>query len=180
MYSDPCQWQGSLLSPAVGPTVDDPATALVAQKGRNATAPTDVMLGGYPAKRVELSIPADLDRATCDEGVIRTWVAPGEDAAHSTPDTEDLGMHSGQLNVVYIVDFNGDRLIIDTWHKLGTSARGLGGARCHPGVDAHRALTVQRVESATARPACLDPGPYPCTAKLRSRVGRERMFCPTS
>ena len=125
VYTDPCRWKGSLLSPAVGPTVDDLATALVAQKGRNATAPTDVTLGGYPAKRIEMSIPADLDRATCDEGVIRTWVAPGEDAARSTPDTENLGMHSGQLDVVYIVDINGDRLIIDTWHMPGTSAADL-------------------------------------------------------
>jgi hypothetical protein len=124
VYADPCQWQGSLPSPAVGPTVDDLASALVAQKGRNATAPTDVTLGGYPAKRVELSIPADLDKATCDEGVIRTWVAPGEDTA-LVNDTENLGMHPGQLNVVYIVDVNGDRLVIDTWHMPGTSAADL-------------------------------------------------------
>jgi hypothetical protein len=122
VYTDPCQWQGSLLSPAVGPTVSDLASALVAQKARNATAPTDVTLGGFPAKRIELSIPADLVRATCDEGVIRTWVAPGEDAAHATRDPENLGMHSGQLNVVYIIDVNGDRLIIDTWHMPRTSA----------------------------------------------------------
>jgi hypothetical protein len=108
----------------VGPTVDDLATALVAQKGRNATAPTDVTLSGYPAKRVELSIPADLDRATCDEGVIRTWVAPGEDTA-LVNETENLGMHPGQLNVVYIVDVDGDRLVIDTWHMPGTSAADL-------------------------------------------------------
>ena len=59
VYTDPCQWQGSLLSPAVGPTVDDLATALVAQKGRNTTTPTDVTLGGpqsmYPeaARKLE-------------------------------------------------------------------------------------------------------------------------------
>ena len=125
VYTDPCQWQGALLDPAVGPTIDDLANALAAQKRRNATAPTDVTLGGYPAKRVELSIPANLDRATCDEGVIRTWVPPGDDGAHSTPDTENLGWHSGQLNVTYIVDVNGDRLIIDTWHMPGTSAADL-------------------------------------------------------
>jgi hypothetical protein len=124
VYADPCQWQGSLLDPAVGPTVDDLATALVAQKGRNATAPTDVTLGGYPAKQVELSIPADLDRATCDGGVIRTWVAPGEDTA-LVNDTENLGTHAGQLNVVYIVDVDGDRLVVDTWHMPGTSAADL-------------------------------------------------------
>ena len=121
VYADPCQWQGSLLDPAVGPTVDDLASALVTQKGRSATAPTDVTLGGYPAKRVELSIPADLDRATCDGGVIRTWVAPGEDTALDN-ETENLGMHPGQLNLVYIVDVNGERLVIDTWHMPGTSA----------------------------------------------------------
>ena len=124
VYEDPCQWQGSLLDPPVGPTVDDLATALAAQKDRNATEPTDVMLGGYPAKRVELSIPADLDPATCDEGAIRTWVAPGEDTA-LVDDTQNLGMHPGQLNVVYIVDVNGDRLVIDTWHMPGTSAADL-------------------------------------------------------
>jgi hypothetical protein len=124
VYADPCQWQGSLLDPAVGPTVDDLATALVAQKGRNATTPTDVTLGGYPAKRVELSIPADLDRATCDEGVIRTWVAPGGDTA-LLDEEQNLGMHPGQQNVVYIVDVNGARLVIDTWHMRGTSAADL-------------------------------------------------------
>ena len=124
VYTDPCQWQESLLSPAVGPTVDDLATALATQKGRNATAPTDVMLGGYPAKRVELSIPADLDPGTCDEGAIRSWVAPGEDTA-LVDQTQDLGMHPGQLNVVYIVDVNGERLVIDTWHMPGTSAADL-------------------------------------------------------
>jgi hypothetical protein len=125
VYADPCQWKGSLLSPAVGPTVDDLATALAAQKDRNATAPTDVMLGGYPAKRVELSIPADLDSATCDDGVIRTWVAPGDDPANATVDPLNLGMHPGQLNVVYVVDVNGERLVIDTWHMPGTSAADL-------------------------------------------------------
>ena len=124
VYTDPCQWQGSLLSPGVGPTVDDLATALAAQKDRNATEPTDVMLGGYPAKRVELSIPADLDPVSCDEGAIRTWVAPGEDTA-LVDNTQNLGMHPGQLNVTYIVDVNGERLVIDTWHMPGTSAADL-------------------------------------------------------
>ncbi|MDF2733434.1 MAG: hypothetical protein K0S97_57 [Chloroflexota bacterium] len=124
VYRDPCQWQGSLLNPAVGPAVEDLATALVAQKGRNATAPTDVMLGGFPATRIELSIPADIDMATCDEGVMRTWVAPGGDTALDNG-TENLGMHPGQLNVVYIVDVSGDRLVIDTWHMPDTSATDL-------------------------------------------------------
>ena len=126
VYGDPCQWQGSALDPAVGPTVDDLASALVAQKGRAASPPTDVMLDGYPAKRIELSVPADLDPATCDEGVMRTWVGPGErvDTWYSD-DPEARGLRSGQLNVVYIVDVNGERLIIDTWHLPESSAADL-------------------------------------------------------
>ena len=34
-------------------------------------------------------------------------------------------MHPGQLNVAYIVDVNGERLVIDTWHMPGTSAADL-------------------------------------------------------
>ena len=125
IYTDRCQWKGALLDPPVGPTVDDLATALVAQKAWNAAPPTDVTLGGYPAKRIELSIPADLDRASCDGGVMRTWAALGDDPVNAPVDTENLGMHPGQLNVTYIVDVNGDRLIIDTWHMPGTSAADL-------------------------------------------------------
>lgn len=124
VYTDPCQWQGSLLDPAVGSTVDDLASALLAQKGRNATAPSDVTLGGYPAKRIEMSIPADLDSAACDMGVIRTWLAPGEDAA-VWPAGQDFLPRSGQLNVVYVVDVDGARLVIDSWHMPGTSAADL-------------------------------------------------------
>ena len=42
--------------------------ASLEQVGRDGVGPTDVIFGGYPAKRVELSMPADLDVATCDEG----------------------------------------------------------------------------------------------------------------
>jgi hypothetical protein len=125
IYTDPCQWKGALLDPPVGPTVDDLATALVAQKAWNATPPTDVTLGGYPAKRIERSIPADLDRASCDGGVMRTWAVLGDDPVNAPVDTENLGLHPGQLNVTYIVDVDGDRLIIDTWHMPGTSAADL-------------------------------------------------------
>lgn len=51
-------------------------------------------------------------------------MAPGEDTA-LVNETENLGMHPGQLNVVYIVDVNGERLVIDTWHMPGTSAADL-------------------------------------------------------
>lgn len=120
VFADSCRWKGSLMSPIVGPTVGDLAAALVGLVDRNASPPTDVTLGGHPAKRVELSIPADRDPATCDDGVMRTWIAPHADESLGT-NAENLGMHPGQRNVVYIVDVDGQRLVIDTWHMPGTS-----------------------------------------------------------
>lgn len=127
VYTDPCQWQGSLLDPPVGPTVDDLATAVVAQKGRTASPATDETLGGFPAKRVELTLPADLDIAKCHSGFVRFWVAPGDDVDNWPPagDSEVRSPRAGQINVVYIIDVNGQRLVIDTWHMPGTSAADL-------------------------------------------------------
>jgi hypothetical protein len=61
-----CQWHGTALDPPVGPTVDDLATALVAQGGPGTAAPADVTIGGHPGKKVELSIPDGVDIDTCD------------------------------------------------------------------------------------------------------------------
>ena len=74
LTADPCHWRsGGELDPPVGPTADDLATALVEQAAGNASAPTDVTVGGYPGKRVELSLPAGLDIATCDGGEFFRW-----------------------------------------------------------------------------------------------------------
>jgi hypothetical protein len=126
VYADPCRWQGSLLDPPVGPTVEDLTIAIGAQKLRNATPPTDVTLGGYSGKRIELSLPANLDITTCDQGVVRFWVAPGEDVANwPTGDPEARSPRAGQVNVAYILDVNGARQVIDTWHMPATSASDL-------------------------------------------------------
>ncbi len=80
LTADPCHWRsGGELDPPVGPTADDLATALVEQAAGNASAPTDVTVGGYPGKRVELSLPVGLDIATCDGGeFFRWWDESGE------------------------------------------------------------------------------------------------------
>ena len=128
-YADPCQWRESLLDPPVGPTVEDLATALLDQVGRNASPPTDVAVGGYPATRIELSVPADLDIATCDNGYYRDWLQEGE--LHSrNPDLDSVDpsnvlFRSGQVNVVYILDVEGARIVVNTWHMPGSSEANL-------------------------------------------------------
>ena len=53
VYTDICNWRGTLV--AVGTTVDELASALHVQEGRIASAATDVTMGGFLAKRIELT-----------------------------------------------------------------------------------------------------------------------------
>lgn len=120
VYADPCHWKGHPLDPAVGPTVDDLAAALVAQDGPGAPAPKDATVGGYAGKRVKLTIPDDVDNGTCDEGDYGRW-APGGDPSWYGPFTYGRGQH----DTVYIVDVEGTRWAIDTNFLPGNSRKDL-------------------------------------------------------
>jgi hypothetical protein len=124
VYTGGCHWQGTALDPPVGPTADDLATALVAQGGPGTAAPADVTIGGHPGKKVELSIPAEVDVAACDkEGgfpVFGRW-SPADAPLHGQPWTYGNGQHE----TVYIVDVDGVRQVIDTMYLPGTSAASL-------------------------------------------------------
>jgi hypothetical protein len=132
-YADPCRWQESLLDPPVGPTVEDLAAALMDQVGRNASASTEAVVGGYPATKIELSVPADLDLATCDNGYFRDWLQQGElhsqnpelDVAAVGVNPNNVLFRSGQVNVVYILDVEGARIVVNTWHMPGSSEANL-------------------------------------------------------
>ena len=70
----------------MGPTVDDLAAALVEQAGPDGIAPTDITDGGYSGKKVEVSIPDDVDHTKCDEGDFGRW-QPTADPEHYGPFT---------------------------------------------------------------------------------------------
>ena len=119
VYGDICDWRGTMID--VGgisiPTVDQLADALVAQQGRVASGPTDAMLGGFPAKRIELTVPADLDKAACDGGIIRFWPDPGGN--------ESGGLccaPAGSTEVVYVVDVDGNTFVVVARHTAISSA----------------------------------------------------------
>ena len=135
VYDDPCNWQDSPLSEldlgddqvhtnfhevATGSTVRKPLQGgLANQIGRNAFELTSVELGGQSALKIELSVPAELDLATCDQGQFRSWTglsATGDANAHHTP---------GQVDVVYMVDVDRRALVIDASHMPATSASDL-------------------------------------------------------
>ncbi len=116
IFSDACQWdEGALVD--VGTTVDQLASALADQRGREASAPTDVTLGGFPAKRIELTVDPDLDVTTCTNGNLRYWPGAGPDM------TSGLCCNPpGNTDVVYIVDVAGSRLVVVARHYPGSSA----------------------------------------------------------
>jgi hypothetical protein len=102
--------------------VDDLVAAFLGQVGREGSGPTDVVLGGLAAKRIELSVPAALDVATCDEGVYWEFLDVGE-TLDSPPDPNPE--ISGQITVLYILDVAGDRFMIRTWHRPDASPEDL-------------------------------------------------------
>jgi len=113
VFSDVCQW-GTLVD--AGTTVDAFVSAVMEQEGREASTPTDVIVGGFPAKRIELTVPSDLDTATCTNGVLRYWPGPGPDLSDG-----DCCNPPGNTDSVYVVDVAGNRLVIIARHYPDSS-----------------------------------------------------------
>ena len=108
MFADPCRWRAADPEVPVGPTVDDLVNAFAEQTAYEASAPVDVSLGGYSGKRVDLQLPSDV--ATCDNGEFYPWV--GSIFAQGPDNRWD----------VWILDVEGDRIVIFGTHFPGTSA----------------------------------------------------------
>lgn len=130
VYANPCQWQGSALSPldltnhSHGPTgiilaPEKGGLANQALRGPLPRALTQVTLGGVLAVRINLSVPAGLDIAACDEGQFRSWTewhVVGGANSHNAP---------GQLDAVYMVDVDRRTIVIDADHMPGASKQDL-------------------------------------------------------
>ena len=157
LTADPCHWRsGGELDPPVGPTADDLATALVEQAAGNASAPTDVTVGGYPGKRVELSLPVGLDIATCDGGEFyRWWDEFGGMKGGWPPSGSGTAVSQAtrinQSNIVYILDVGDMRAVIDTLYTPDASEEDL--------AEAEQLIASMRFEW----PASPAPSPSPST-----------------
>ena len=108
VYSDPCDWSSSIIEPPVGPTVDDLANALAAQAMRGDAVPAAVTIDGYEGLVLEMSVPADLDLATCDLGEFRSWLGR-------------FHQGRGQIDRIYILDVDGQREVIVMNYMPGAS-----------------------------------------------------------
>ena len=99
------------LEPAVGPTVDDLATALSQLAPFELTAPpTDVTVFGYSGKHLELTVP-ESGIADCVNGELHSWISPlngGSFYGYARP---------GETEEFWILDVEGTRLVLQ---KLGS------------------------------------------------------------
>ncbi len=100
----------------VGPSVDDLAAALLKQPGPQASGPVETTLGGYPATRIDLSVPDGFDLKPCNlEGAgLQIWYSP--------PADKYFVLLADGTASVYIVDVDGQRQVFVTQYRAGTSA----------------------------------------------------------
>lgn len=114
-HADPCHWEDEEMDLSAEPTVDGIVAILLAQPGRDPRPPVETTLGGWPATRLELVTPQDLDIAACDLGRYKAWTDL------SDPNGGNWNHTNGQLDVVYVVDVNGTPVVIDSWYGETTS-----------------------------------------------------------
>jgi hypothetical protein len=91
--------------------VADLAEALAAQELRDGTDPVPVTVGGYDGLYVEVSVPDEVDAGDCPGGVFGLW--PGRAQRYQ----EILG----QVDMVWIIDVDGQRLVFDAAHDPNAS-----------------------------------------------------------
>ena len=112
--TDPCRWSSTMTTP--GPTVDDLVHALVAQRTRNASTPTEATLGGYKGLYLEWSVPADMvDGENCDK-----WPDNGYRDFVSflgVGGTERYQQVAKQIDRLWVLDVNGQRLVVDATYS---------------------------------------------------------------
>jgi len=102
VYAKPCR--STLLDPPIDSSVDALIAGLASQRGRHATTPTDVQVDGYVGKYIEMTVPPSINVADCAHGEYRTWTDPTEGNRY---------LEAGQRDLLWILDVDGARLVID-------------------------------------------------------------------
>jgi hypothetical protein len=113
VYADSCDWEGTL---GEARTSAELLALLKAQDGHDTSGPTAVTVGGVPGSRLELSIPATFDIATCDQAFMRLWPDAGPN--------EDFGLPiaPGQTATVHVMDIDGQAMVVVAIRNNRTSA----------------------------------------------------------
>jgi hypothetical protein len=105
IYADACRGdRGDVVT--VGPGVQDLVDALLEQPGPAKRGPVDTALGGYPATRIDLSLPRRLQHRDCFLGPgtgVQVW--------YSEPADKYFVLLPDAVASVYVVDVDGRRQV---------------------------------------------------------------------
>jgi hypothetical protein len=99
VYLDPCTRAGT--PPKVGPSVEDFATALAAQKVTTTTRPVPVSLDDHEGLYLEMSVPAGFDVSRCRDEELILWTGP-----------EEPGADPGLVSRYWVLDLDGQRVVL--------------------------------------------------------------------
>jgi hypothetical protein len=100
-FSNPC---AGTKGPQVGPSIADLAAAVAAVPGTDlVSGPTDVTVGGKPAKKVVITVPEDIG---CAAQSFFLWYAPG-------PDQQRYATAVGSTISTWIIEVDGSIVWID-------------------------------------------------------------------
>lgn len=122
----PCRWKETEVEP--GPTVDDLVETLTAKRLRDPSTPTDVTLAGHEGRYVEWSVPdgwvvtGDSQFRGCDDGgdgledFVSWWGTDGG---------ERYQQEAGQIDRLWILDVDGQTLVVEATHSADTPAADL-------------------------------------------------------
>lgn len=119
VYADSCDWEGTLMDPPIGSSVDDLVAALALQPERTPTTPVPITVDGFQGKAIDFTVPADLDFATCDASEYRSYTTMNWDG---TDHGVRFHQGAGQTDRNWILDVEGHRLAINGSFFPGTSA----------------------------------------------------------
>ena len=106
LFSNACQWAGTTITP--GPTVDDLANAIEGLSGFQSSTPTGVTVSGYQGKRLQVTVPSDVNFASCENAQYHLWDGRWYQGV-------------GQVDDIRILDLNGDRQHFFTSYLPATS-----------------------------------------------------------
>ena len=102
IYADACDPGAGVISPAIGPSVDDLSSALLAYPGWEEATASDVSIDGFEGQRVELNARAD---ASCHGEAAQLFQTKGSPGF-------TMGPGNGDFHEVFILDVDETRLVL--------------------------------------------------------------------
>jgi hypothetical protein len=115
IWADACAGSDSGDPIVVGPNVDDLTAALLQQPGPLASGPVATTVGGYPATRIDLTVPEGFALDACNAAGIglQIWYSPAAD--------KNFVLAADGSASVYILDVDGERQVFLAQHGDKTS-----------------------------------------------------------